>query len=132
MTRNCDVCRSPYEAKRPNSKFCSDRCRKRSQRAPDALVPPFENPHEPVDGPGALTMATFFELEAAGRAATSVGIAAILLAQRLDRPTADTGSSIAALVREHRATLAEAVRGAAAADPMDELRAARDRKRAAS
>ena len=61
--------------------------------------------------PGMLTTATFLELEAAGRELTVAGTAAVLLAMRLDAKSTDTGSSVAALVRELRATMAAALAG---------------------
>jgi hypothetical protein len=43
----------------------------------------------------------------------------------------DTGSALAALVKQHDATMAEAVKGAqVSASPLDELRRRRDAKRA--
>ena len=53
---------------------------------------------------------------------SSLGQAALLLARGLDAPSFDTGSSISALVREHRATLTAAVgAGTRAQDPLDQL-----------
>lgn len=77
-----------------------------------------------------LSKATLAALEEAGRTDTPAGRAALLLARRLDMTTADTGSSIAALVREHRATLAAALANAQTGDRVDELKERRDRKRA--
>jgi hypothetical protein len=69
-------------------------------------------------------------LDEAGRAGTSEGQKALLLARRLDDGVRDTGMGLAAVMRAHSAALAEAVRGATvAADPVDELRARRDQKR---
>jgi hypothetical protein len=83
---------------------------------------------EPAESIEAATRA---ELDAAGRAGTSEGQKALLLARRLDDGVRDTGMGLAAVMRAHSAALAEAVRGAAvAADPVDELRARRDQKRA--
>ena len=123
MVRNCNVCRSSYEAKRPNAKYCSDRCRKRAQRAPDQPVIPLSvvNMPPPAED-GSLTAATLAELTTADRLNSSLGQAAMLLARRLDGGGNDTGSSVAALVREHRSTLADAVKDAkVAADPLDQL-----------
>jgi hypothetical protein len=132
MTRNCDVCRKPYEAARVSSKFCSDSCRKRARRgvaiAPAVPVAPLV---PPVSLVGTLTAATTAELQAAGREFTSLGQAALLLARRLESGEVETGSSVAALVREHRAVLAQAVDGAeVAADPLDELADRRFARRA--
>jgi hypothetical protein len=67
------------------------------------------------------------ELEQAGRAETYLGAAALALADRIDQSTAVMG--FAALVKELRVTMEAATAGArATADPVDELRARRDRK----
>jgi hypothetical protein len=34
MERPCDVCETTYAAKRTSSRYCSERCKKRAQRAP--------------------------------------------------------------------------------------------------
>ena len=132
MHRACDYCGAEYEAKHPSSRFCTAVCRKRNQRnprpAPVATHPSVANLPDP--GGSGLTDATRVELGAAGRLDSALGRAALLLAQRLDVSDREPGTALAALIREHRAALAEAVRGAkAAADPVDELRARRDRKR---
>jgi anti-sigma-K factor RskA len=74
-------------------------------------------------------MATLNELTEAGQVASASGQAALLLARRLDSQLTETGSSVAAMVREHRAALADALKGAKAeVNPLDELRARRERK----
>ena len=124
MKLTCESCRMQFEASRSSARFCSGRCRMRAQRT--SVSPPTD--------PGGLTEATRAELEAAGRLRSASGAAAMLLAQRLDAPTPDTGAAIAALVREHRAAIADAVHIArVAGDPVeklrDELRARRESKR---
>lgn len=85
-----------------------------------------------ADG-GSIEVATRAELESVGREGSSEGQKALLLARRLDEGVRDTGMGLAAVMRAHSAALAEAVKGASTAgDPVDELRARRDRKRAAS
>ena len=126
MQRPCDTCTRLYEAKRVTSRFCSPRCQKRAQRSPVRLsaasVLPFP---APVDGP--LTVATMAELIVADRVESSLGQSALLMARRLDTPGADTGSSVAALAREHRATLALALESATnVLDPVDLVRLRRD------
>lgn len=77
-----------------------------------------------------MLAATRAELEDAGRSTTSLGAKALALAARIDAQV-DTGSALAALVRQHDLTMAEAVKGAhAKASMLDELRARRDRKHA--
>ena len=135
MERSCDVCRVSYEAERSTSKFCSADCRKRSARG--SITPPLSTVDAvagDVDEVGArvptLVSTTRSELTAAGRLNSSLGQAAMLLARRLESEEVDTGSSIAALVREHRAALAEATAGAVVvADPLDQMSAARFARR---
>ncbi len=76
--------------------------------------------------------ATVAVLAAAGRTETPSGQSALALARRIDGSGQESGAGLASLVREHRAALADALRDVAvvAVDPVDELRAARERKRA--
>jgi len=75
---------------------------------------------------GTTVEAVRAELEAAGRVDTYLGRAALALAVRIDESTAVMG--FAALVKELRATMQAATEGVVvAADPIDELRARRDR-----
>jgi hypothetical protein len=69
------------------------------------------------------------ELDVAGRGASALGQAALLLAERIDAGT-DTGSVVAALSRELRATLEAATRAASPRRPdrVDELRQRRQRR----
>lgn len=128
MHKTCDSCGQPFEAKRAAAKYCGERCKKRAQRqpkAPDSEV----SPRAAEVTADALAVATRTELEAAGRLASATGQAALVLARRIDSCEAETGSSLAALVREHRATLGEALQAAEGkADPLDELRVRRERK----
>lgn len=138
MRKSCAVCGTEFEAKRAAAKYCGQTCRQRAHRRPEAasdakvlpLPPETTSEPAPVMVGGRLAAATAAELDQAGRLETAVGQAALALAARIDGGIRETGAALAALVREHRATLAEAVRGAAkAADPLDELRARRERKR---
>lgn len=129
--RNCDVCSKVYEAKRASSRYCSDLCRKRAQRAPQvsAVVPVVSLPVSVTVG--GIVEATLRELESADMVGSSLGQAALILAYRLDGGSFDTGSSVAALVREHRVAVAAAVdSGRVAADPLDELAKRRSERRA--
>lgn len=81
-----------------------------------------------TDGP--LVSATRLSLQAVDREATPHGQAALALAARVDAGH-EHGSAVAALVRELRATLTEAMAGVRAVDDVvDELRARRERRRA--
>lgn len=155
-------CPETFEAKRPSAKYHSERCKKRAQRQPGGVKrgpnrpsgapqrprkpqnapepPPGGSQASPDDLPplladaGALTLATKAELERAGRVDCSAGQAALALAGRIDRSafSAETGTAVASMVRELRASLAAATADVApAADPVDELRERREQKRAA-
>jgi DNA-directed RNA polymerase specialized sigma24 family protein len=130
MQITCAVCGDSFEAK-PSAKYCGDRCRKRAQRQPDTEKPekPKDRPAE-VDFPIGLVASTLTELAKAGRETSPAGQAALLLAYRLERSHADTGSSVAAMVKQHQETLAAALKTAERASVVDELKKRRDEKRA--
>lgn len=135
MRKQCAVCQVPFEAKRASAKYCSPRCRVRATRAraagqgdsPAGVAVP------PPAVPGGVEAAAVAELTAAGRLGTSGGQSALVLARRIDTSAAtEMGAGLAALVKQFGVTLAEAVKGGrAAVNPMDELRARRERGRAA-
>lgn len=129
--RECASCGGSLEAKRSHARFCNATCRKRSWR----MSVPAEVPAEaaaPSPEAAAVVEVTRRQLEAAGQVETVLGRQALVLAGRLGS-TRETGSAVAAVSRELRAVMAEAMRGIAAeADPLDDLRARRDRKRAAA
>jgi hypothetical protein len=128
MQRACDSCGETYEAQRKASRFCSPRCRQRAQRGQVINLPDPET--EPAtDGP--LRSATLDELSAAGRQGTALGVAALLMATRLDSAS-DSAAGIAALTKQWQATLNAAMAGATKrADLLDELKGRRDRRRGA-
>lgn len=132
MRRRCDSCGSEYEAKRKTSKFCSTRCRVRAHERQETVAEfPLQPPEALGEGSGPVETVTRRILGEAERVDTVLGQQAITLAGRLDRPGSDTGSSVAALSKEFRAVMDAAMAGVGvAADPLDELRARRDRKRA--
>lgn len=112
-----------YEAQRPNSRFCSESCRKKASRGTSS-------PHvEPIAALEAASTRSRVqaELEAAGRAETYLGAAALALADRIDQSTAVMG--FAALVKELRATMDAATAGVVkAGDAVDEVTARREEK----
>lgn len=116
MTRCCDSCGSEYLAKRANSRFCSDRCRKRAQRG-DVVDFPSRQPET-----GALEAAARVELETAGVVESFLGQDALRLARMVDTGKG-TDAAMATLNRELRATMAEALSRAARPDsPVTRLR----------
>ena len=126
MIRNCDVCSRPYEAKLVTSRFCSGTCRVRNARAPRP------RPEVPTAVDYALRDATRAELEAAGRINTWQGQVLLLLAEKICE--SGTGSGTAALSQEFRRVRAAALQGvpAGAPDPVDEVKARRDRKKSSN
>lgn len=129
--RTCDVCGEPFVAVRENARFCGATCRKRHSRNPAAAAPVAAVAPLAVGEVASIEEATRAQLDAVDRAGSPLGQIALLLARRLDENRRESGMGVAAVVREHSRVLAEAVRGAAvAADPVDQLRERRDRKRA--
>lgn len=127
----CVVCGGSMEGRRPDAKTCGDKCKKRRQRgnvvalgSTGGVTPPTGT----QPGHGALVEAVERELTAAGRLESSLGQAARALAARIEQGV-DTGSAVASLTKELRATLAEATKNAAvdesALDRVRRLRAER-------
>ena len=134
MRRNCDVCNEAFDAKRPQAKYCSTRCRTRASRAGLAVSrnPAAAAPTITRETSGLLD-AVQAELEAAGKVNTVAGQHALELASRIvNAPGMNTG--VAALSKQLQNVLAEALRGATGqqANPLDELKKRRDRKRTAA
>jgi len=115
VVRECDTCAQPYEAKRSTSRYCSDLCRKRSQRG---------------TGESSGTYAALSaELDAAGVLGTGKASIVLALAEAMDSPSA-SASGKAALARELAAAMDRALADVKVADdPLDELSRLRDRKR---
>lgn len=140
MERNCEACGGSFESKRRDTRFCSSKCRLRAHRGGGTQVVELKAPAKKgrkeaavqadgPSGPGEVEQATITQLEEAGRLDSPRGKAALVLARRLDAVTFDTGSAVAAVVRQWDATLEAAVAGAhMAADPVDEVRRRRDEK----
>jgi hypothetical protein len=138
MDRACDVCGTPYPAQRASSRYCSERCKKRAQRAPatqrsgkrrqarpNAAVVPMPRP----DVTAGVAESTRRKLDEMGRLDTPLGQATMVLARRLDAPGGDTGAGLASLAKQLAAMLAAATADARPADDLlTELRARRDRK----
>lgn len=114
MQRRCESCGKSYEAARKTSKYCGGTCRVRASRG--ALAPavsPLAALPDPSPDTGLVAMVEK-ELRDAGRLDTFLGQAAVALARRIVADQ-DTGSAIASLNREMRATVADAVKGASVA-----------------
>jgi len=135
MTKSCAVCGKSFDAQRPTAKYCGGTCRTRASRAggPPAVAPSpvvVRIVDDMLGSPLPLVAAAERELAAAGRMDTMLGQATLELARRISSPM-ESGASVASLMKQLRETMADALKGAAiAADPLDELRALRDAKRA--
>ena len=125
MQHTCARCGRAFEAKRDNARFCSERCRTGASRArrsgrPETIASVSVLPVAHEDVGSGVVGATRAELEAACRVDTVLGQAALKLAERIDSSTAVMG--FAALVRELRETMVEAVRDAEQrSDALDEI-----------
>ena len=138
MERRCNVCKITYAANRASSRYCSERCKKRAQRAPatqrsgkrhqarpNAAVVPMPQP----DVTAGVAESTRRKLDEMGQLDTPLGQATMVLARRLDSPSGDTGAGLASLAKQLAATLAAATADVPEADDLlIELRARRDRK----
>jgi hypothetical protein len=77
-----------------------------------------------------LYKTTLAELRKAGRVETHGGQAALVLAQRIDQGGAETGSALAAMIREHAAAVDRALAGDNALDPVTPIEnSASDKRR---
>ena len=124
MQRTCQACGQTFDAN-PRAKFCSASCRSKAHRGTVVTLRP-DAPTTPAPAVGGLLESTRAALTEAGREATPLGMAVLELAATIasrDTPPA----AKATLTREFRATLADALKGAAVASSVDELR----RRRAA-
>ena len=138
MLRPCDVCGVSYEAKRPNSRFCSGTCRKRFSRGVVTLpevtgsenltvtegdVPPVATLVPSADSEaGPVESALLAELAEVERSTTALGQAALALARRVDIGR-DTGAGLASLVKQLEATTKAATANVkSAASPLDLMR----------
>lgn len=130
MERPCDICGDTYEAKRPNSQYCSGTCRKRASRGAVKATDLTEGDGELIALPvsareneqGPVELALLTELKTAERDGTTLGQAALSLARRVDVGR-DTGAGLAALVKQLEATAKAATADVkSAASPLDRMR----------
>lgn len=120
MTVECAACGNDFEAKRKTAKFCSAACQKRGRRREQSAA----------DGPlvdAGFVDATVAELVRVGKRDTVMGHQVVVIAERMVSPFS-TGSEVASLSKEHSRLMGLLTRGAAQADPVDEVKERRDRK----
>ena len=131
--RECLACGKKITGTR-RRKYCDngDVCKRRYQRGARAKA---ESDNQSDDSAptgstfGSIEAATMFELQEAKRLGTVLGQAALAMARRMDSSHTDTGAGMASLARQLQATLEAATANMEVADdPVDEVRAARERK----
>ena len=128
---SCVTCGGPLPPVKSGGRrrYC-EVCTPMKRNKPTAAAPaPIKALPTPQDGK--VVAATLATLRSAGREETVAGAAALALAEILDAGS-QSGSSAAALVKELRATMDEALAGVRTTTSLvDELRARRDAKRGA-
>jgi endogenous inhibitor of DNA gyrase (YacG/DUF329 family) len=139
MEATCARCAQPFSTSSRRARFCSSKCRTAATRArakgqPETVAvpakPKVKRKPKSTDSPTGTLGAVISELTTAGRLETSAGQAAIALATRIDEG-AESSAGLAALTRELRAAMAEALANVTeAGDALDELRARREARRA--
>lgn len=141
----CADCGEPFEAKRASARFCSSKCRVRHHRKKGPKLPPvvkeawadvqegrIVDADESADQPTTVLEAVTQELAEAGKLHTVQGQSALVLARRLDHHALDTGSAVAALVKQLQHTLEAALADAGGeVDELEEMRRRRAEKLAA-
>lgn len=139
--KKCDFCSKPLTSPNSRAKFCDAKCRRRAHTARTGENGPVKVPKltavpSGVEVPASGIVAAVVEaLELAGRTDSPAGQAAIVLAKRIafgaDSPT-ETSSGLAALSRELRATMADALTNAESLmDPLEKIRHERGKRRGA-
>lgn len=133
-----DGCSNPRKS--PRAKWCTDpacervrvRDRVRKTRSGGQLVRPEVETSEVEVHVGGVFAATLSALTDACRVHSPAGQNALALATRIDGGATDTGSSVAALSKQHLAAMAEALRDVeqAKTDSVDELRKRREARSA--
>lgn len=132
--RICEYCAGEISPSKPrNTRYCSPECRRNNSgdadrqpnREPDTVVTHLPTaPTAPAGNP--LVERVRGELEAAGRLDTVLGQQALAVAEAMSEAR---GTAAAALSKELRTVVAEAMKGVnAEVDPIDELKLRRDRK----
>lgn len=142
IPKECVVCGGKFTAKRDRARFCSPRCQMRSSRATKRgeELPPMRREGSPLvvlpkakpsegESEGGMVGVTVAALEAGDRLNTPMGQATLLIARILDSGIQDTGSSIAALIRQYDASLTKALDGSSVVEtPLERMKRQRQLK----
>lgn len=126
MLKQCAKCGGPLPVqtgrgrRRTKCEMCAPSRGTKTSSQPIVAAPPRSG----------LLAATRAELDAAGRAGSHAGQAAILIAERIEFGD-NSGSAVAHMVRQLHDSMSRAMADAAVeVDPVDELRSRRERRRA--
>lgn len=124
MQRNCIKCGVVFTTEHKQTRYCSASCRDKAAR--DKPSPVVNMPHLDLS----IVASVRHRLSVLGALDDPMGQLALRLAEQA---AGETGSALAAVSRELRATMTVVEQDArpVAADPVDELRSRRDVKRAA-
>jgi hypothetical protein len=124
------ICQGPdcgivFEAKRKNAKYHDKACSVRASRAgrlgEATPAGPGRGRRVPVAVASELGRTTRRALEAVDRVDTWAGQAALVLAARIDRGGAETGSALASMIKEHALAMDRALAEARQGDPVEAL-----------
>lgn len=124
-TATCASCGREFEAQRSTAQFCGPTCRSRSHRAPDVDETPDDGAETPFEA------STRREVERLNMQDTHLGQQVLIIARRMAQP--ETGAALVSLSKEHSrlmSAMGSTTSEARPADPVDEVRSARERKRA--
>jgi hypothetical protein len=130
----CQTCATTFPSRSSRARYCSDTCRSRARYARTIGHPIAAPMSDPLEvSPGAVADAIRHDLEVLGHAHTTLGLAALALAYRIDAG-AESSTGLAALTRELRSCLAEArAQGDQSGDDaLIEIKAKRAQRRAAA
>ncbi len=128
MNRTCAACGKPFEAKRSTAKFCGSSCRANVSTGVAVLRPAPVAPEPLTPERGPQEQATWNALAEAGRETHPMGVAALVLSRDIDARDTPVNARTQA-IKQLSATLADALKGAAVASAVDELRSRRDARR---
>ena len=129
MTKTCEYCGKPFQARRSHAKTCSEPCRGRLNTrkrrmaavgdAPDVVL---SLPGPLPDQPSRLVEVTERALSEAGKLDTPIGLITMVIATQLGSfSPLDNASGLVALSKELDRLLAIALQGNAPPDELDDL-----------
>lgn len=130
LCADCGAPVPPSGGPRPR-KYCLDCAPPQRSKAQRPTVKARPTVAEPVEIAGQVYARTLETLQGVGRDSTPLGAAVLVLAEQIDAG-GHTATGLAALVKQHEASLASALEGVKVSkSAVDELRERRERRRGA-